>query len=338
MKYKLMIYYSISFTLACVIIFFINIDFIRNNVYKEGSWQNYDSVDIISEFNDYIYLSNDNKIEVNDNGIKFLESNDIGLQILNENNKEIFQYNKPDIAQSYYSNLSLIDMYKNKATTLYLGEKRLNDNNYTYLLFLKPTKIKRVTYDYDIDIIGGIYKFPLLISINIISLLIISFLYTIAITKSMNKVIKRIVDLSNNNYSIEKASKGIYYDIELCLNQLSDRLSSSDNERNKLENMREEWISNISHDIKTPLTSIIGNAEILGDVEYNINDEARLKCCNTIINKSEYIKSLVEDLNLSARLSCNTLVLNKKKVNIVSFIRHILIDIINDEKLSLIHI
>lgn len=332
MKYKLMIYYSISFTLACVIIFFINIDFIRNNVYKEGSWQNYDSVDIISEFNDYIYLSNDNKIEVNDNGIKFLESNDIGLQILNENNKEIFQYNKPDIAQSYYSNLSLIDMYKNKATTLYLGEKKLNDNNYTYLLFLKPTKIKRVTYDYDIDIIGGIYKFPLLISINIISLLIISFLYTIAITKSMNKVIKRIVDLSNNNYSIEKASKGIYYDIELCLNQLSDRLSSSDNERNKLENMREEWISNISHDIKTPLTSIIGNAEILGDVEYNINDEARLKCCNTIINKSEYIKSLVEDLNLSARLSCNTLVLNKKKVNIVSFIRHILIDIINDEK------
>ena len=332
MKRKLMIYYSISFILACLVILSINIAFIRSNIYKEGALYDYNPEKITSVFNDYIYSSEDNKVLVTDDGIKFLESNNIGLQILNKENQEIFQYNKPNMALSYYSNLSLINMYKNKEKTLFLGEKTLNGIDYTYLLFLDSSKVKRVTYAYDVELVEKAHKFPTLIIINIVLLLIISSLYTLVITKPINRIIDRILDLYNHNYSIKKINQGIYYKVESCLNQLSDRLSSSDNEREELENMREEWISNISHDIKTPLTSIIGNAEILGDTEYEINDEIRKKCCNTIINKSEYIKSLVEDLNLSTRLKCNTLVLNKKKINIVSFIRHILIDIINDEK------
>lgn len=332
MKRKIMIYYSISFTLACLIILFINIDFIRRNIYKYGDWYNYNSEDIILEFNDYLYSSEDGKILVTDNGIKFLESNNIGLQVLNENNQEIFQYNKPYMALSYYSNLSLVNMYKNKTVTLFLGEKTLNDTDYTYLLFLDSSKVKRVIYSYDVNLVEKAHKFPILIIINIVLLLLISYLYTLVITKPVNRIIDRILDLYNHNYSIKKVNQGIYYNIESCLNQLSDRLSNSEKERKKLENMREEWISNISHDIKTPLTSIIGNAEIVGDIEYEINDEVRRKCCNTIINKGEYIKSLVEDLNLSTRLKCNTLILNKKRINIVSLIRHILIDIINDEK------
>lgn len=332
MKRKLMMYYSISFTLACLIIVFINVDFIKKNIYKDRTWYNYNSVNITLQFNDYIYISEDDNVLVTDDGIKFLESNNMGLQILNEKNQEIFQYNKPDIALPYYSNLSLIDIYENKLNTLFLGEKTLNNTNYTYLLFLDPSKVKRLIYSYDVELVEKSHNFTTLIVINIVLLFIIGSLYTIVITKPINRIIDRILDLSNNNYSIKKVYPGIYYKIEIYLNQLCYRLSNSDSEREELENMREEWISNISHDIKTPLTSIIGNAEIVGDIEYEINDEYRRKCCNTIINKGEYIKCLVEDLNLSTRLKCNALVLNKKRINIVSFIRHILIDIINDEK------
>lgn len=164
--------------------------------------------------------------------------------------------------------------------------------------------------------------------------IIISFLYTLRITRPINSIINKILELSHGNYLRSNIKRGIYFQVEEHLNQLADRLHDNEQEREKLEEMKEEWISNISHDIKTPLTSIRGNAEIMVDTRYDIVDEMKVKYCNTIINKSEYIKSLVEDLNLSTRLKSNTLVLNKKKINIVSLIRHVVIDIINDERYS----
>ena len=334
MRGKLMIHYFVTFILACLIIFFINIVFIRKNIYSAGALYNYEPEELISEFKDYIYLTEDNKVSVTEESIVILDSGNIGLQILDENNNEVFQYKKPIIAPSYYSNKSLIDMYINKEETLFLEEKILDNKVYTYLLFLDPTKVKRITYSYDVKLVDEAHKFPLLIIINLILMIIISFLYTLRITRPINRIINKILSLSNGNYNIGETKKGIYYKVEKCLKELADRLERNEKEREKLEEMREEWISNISHDIKTPLTSIIGNAEIMSDTEYELDDRIRDKCCTTILNKSEYIKKLVEDLNLSTRLKNNTLILNKKKINIVSLVRHVVIDIINDEKYS----
>lgn len=332
MRGKLMVHYFVTFILACLIILFINIVFMRENIYRAGALYNYEPEELISAFKNYIYLSEDNKILVAKEGINILNKDNIGLQILDENNKEVFEYKKPGISPNYYSNVSLIDMYSNKEETLFLAEKTLDNEVYTYLLFLDPNKVKRVSYSYDVKLIEEAHKFPLLIIINLILITIISFLYTLRITRPINRIINKILNLSNGDYRIGKIKKGIYYKVEKCLNELAGRLDCNEKEREMLEKMREEWISNISHDIKTPLTSIIGNAEIMADKEYEIDDRIRDKCCTTIINKSEYIKTLVEDLNLSTRLRNNTLVLNKEKLNIVSLVRHVLIDIINDEK------
>lgn len=332
MKAKLTLHYFILFIGACSAIFILNIIFMRSNIYNQGELYNYHADKIVSTFKNYINLSEDNKVVVNSEGIKFLDEENIGVQILDANNNEVFSYNKPEIALNHYSNVSLIEMYNNEDETLYLNEKKLNDNIYTYLLFLDSNKVKRVVYSYDVILIRKAHKFPILIGLNISLILIMSFLFTLRIAKPINRIIDKIANLSNGNYSRYKIKKGIYFGVEKYLNQLADRLQSNEIERKKLEDMREEWISNITHDIKTPLTSIRGNAEILSDTEYEIDDKVREKYCNTIISKSEYIKTLVEDLNLSTRLKNNTLVLNRKKVNIVSLVRHVLIDIINDEK------
>ncbi|MGL5311634.1 MAG: sensor histidine kinase [Peptostreptococcaceae bacterium] len=332
MKRNLTLHYFLSFIVACSVIFVVNIVFMKTNIYNQGVLFNYNPEEYISEFKDYIHSPEYDKVIVSDEGIKLLKEDNAGLQILDENNTEVFSYNKPNSAPEHYSNVSLIDMYTNEKETLFLEEKVLNNNTYTYLLFLDPEKVNRVTYSYDVGLLMHAHHFPVLISINIILILLMSFLFTRRITKPINRIIDKIVNLSNGDYSKSNIKKGIYYQLETCLNQLSDRLRNNERERKKLEVMREEWISNITHDIKTPLTSIIGNAEIMSDTNYEIPDDKRSKYCNTIIKKSEYIKTLVEDLNLSTRLKSDTLVLNKKKVNIVSLIRNILIDIINDEK------
>lgn len=335
MKSKLTIHYLLSFISACFVIFFINIGFMFINAYIlkiNDSLLNYYPNELMNEIYESVDLSIDNNLTINKEGINLLEKNNVGLQVLDEKNMQIFGYNTPEEVPIKYSNKTLIDMHNSEKTTLFLDEKVENNKMYSYLLFFNPNKVKRVSFSYDLGEIAKTHNFPLLITINILVILGISFLYSLKITKPINNIIEKIFDLSKGVYKNNKKNKGIYSDVENGLNDLSNQLHSNKEDRERLDKIREEWISNISHDIKTPLTSIIGNAEIISDTKYDLDNQARTKSCNTIINKSIYIKNLVEELNLSTRLNNNALVLNKKQVNIVFLLRHIIIDIINDEK------
>ncbi|MGL6104529.1 sensor histidine kinase [Romboutsia sp.] len=332
MKRKIILHYFSSFIVACSVIFIINIAFMRTNIYNKGALYDYHPEEIISSFKNYIYLSENKEILVNNNGINLLEKDNMGIQILDNNNNEVYAYQKPSNAPLHYSNVAIINTYTKGDNTLFLEEKVLNDTTYTYLLFLDKNKVNRVNYSYDVTLVKKAHQFLVLIVINVVLILIMSFLFTLKITKPINRIVDKIENLYKGNYKRNSIDKGIYFEVEDSLNELCDRLNNNEIERKKLEEMKEDWISNITHDIKTPLTSIIGNAEIIADIDYEMEDKTRVKYCNTIISRSEYIKTLVEDLNLSTRLKNNTLVLNKNKVNIVSLIRHILIDIINDEK------
>src|SRR5699024_12419517 len=113
---------------------------------------------------------------------------------------------------------------------------------------------------------------------------------------------------------------------------------SNEEERKNLDNMREEWIANISHDIKTPLVSIKGYAETLSNEEYEFTRGEIKEYSEIIENKSDYIKELIDDLNLSTRLKNKALTLNLENINIVSLVREIIIDILNNHKNSKVNI
>lgn len=102
--------------------------------------------------------------------------------------------------------------------------------------------------------------------------------------------------------------------------------------------MKEEWISNISHDIKTPLASILGYAEMMKDAEYYFSLEEMMEYAEIIESKSLYIKEVIEDLNLTTRLKSKELTLNTKTINMVTLLRNMVIDILNDAKYADRHI
>ncbi|MGL5152866.1 MAG: sensor histidine kinase [Clostridium sp.] len=334
MKGKLVTHYFISFIIACTIIFIFNIGFMVNNLYNKGSLYSYEENTVVDQFENYIVLGENNIPKVNQQGIDKLNNESMGIQILDSGNKEVYSYNKPITALESYSNKDIINTYLNQDETMFLEETIINDNKYTYLLFMSPNTVNRIIYTYDVLSLREAHHFPVLIVINIILILILSCLFTVRISRPINRIIDKILDLSKGMYEERVAKGGIYYKIEERLNSLANRLKKNELERKKLEEMREEWICNITHDIKTPLTSIIGNAEILSDINYEVSDDLRVKKCNVIISKSEYIKNLVEDLNLTTRLKNNTIMLNKRRINLVSLVRHVIIDIINDENYS----
>lgn len=298
--------------------------------FDSGSYPN----EFVENFNNYIHLNDNSEIYVDNEGLSLLADDKIKLQILDSDNKEVYSYNKPKSSKTEYTNTDLIHAYDSNEYTLFLNDTNLNNNTYTSLLFFSPNNIERVMFTYDKTQLLKAHNLPLFVAIIIILILVVSCIYLIHITKPIKDIVDRITSLSKGNYENGRVGKGIYSDVRHSLNVLSNRLYNNELEREKLDTMRKEWTANISHDIKTPLTSIRGNAEILSLEEAYISDEARVKYSNIIINKADYIKNLVDDLNLSSRLKDNNFVPNKKQVNIISLIRHVIIDISNDEKYS----
>ena len=101
-------------------------------------------------------------------------------------------------------------------------------------------------------------------------------------------------------------------------------------ERDQLDQMREEWISNVSHDMKTPLASIHGYAELMKDSSTDITPQELYEYTSIINRQSKYMKDLLDDLNLTMRLRNQQLPLQFEDVNIVGFIREMTIELLND--------
>lgn len=149
------------------------------------------------------------------------------------------------------------------------------------------------------------------------------------VTEPMKEIIKGVENLEDGKYDILYKEDGIYKDVKVKLNNLANKLKQNEVERKKIEVMRNEWISNITHDIKTPLSSIKGYAELLESYSDFTDDE--IKQYGFVINqKSEYIKELVDDLNLTVYLKDDKRILNMQKANLVTEIKNSIISILND--------
>lgn len=79
------------------------------------------------------------------------------------------------------------------------------------------------------------------------------------------------------------------------VNALVDSVINSMDEERAIEKSKDELITNVSHDIRTPLTSIIGYLGLIEDQQYHTEDDL-LKYTHTAFLKSKQMKSLVDDL------------------------------------------
>ena len=74
------------------------------------------------------------------------------------------------------------------------------------------------------------------------------------------------------------------------------------NEMRKLENFRRDFISNITHEIKTPVTGILGAVEVLADGTNNLEEQDRQELQKVLKDQSVRLNALVEDILALARL------------------------------------
>ena len=140
-------------------------------------------------------------------------------------------------------------------------------------------------------------------------------------------MINGIQNLAKGNFQSKYEQKGIYKNVFQNLNDLSSTLMVNEAERRKIEKTREEWVTNITHDIKTPLSSIKGYAELIQ--EYELDETEKNRYVEIILNKSDYIQHLIEDLNLTYQLKSTLFPLKKKEEDLVEIVRESIIEILN---------
>ncbi|STP87377.1 histidine kinase [Enterococcus cecorum] len=99
----------------------------------------------------------------------------------------------------------------------------------------------------------------------------------------------------NYDYRIPFELKGDLNRIIQSINGLVDSTMMAIEEERKIKQSKDELITNVSHDIRTPLTSIIGYLGLIEDKQYH-SEEELLKYTHTAFMKAKQMKSLVEDL------------------------------------------
>ena len=103
----------------------------------------------------------------------------------------------------------------------------------------------------------------------------------------------------------------------IYINDISSGFENAIEESIKSEKLKTELITNVSHDIKTPLTSIINYVDLLK--QENIENEKSKEYINILDNKSQRLKKLIDDLIDASKASSGSIKLNFEKINIVEF-------------------
>lgn len=181
------------------------------------------------------------------------------MQVLDDNGQVISSYLAPDTVSNNYSPIEIVHKYKymdDEFNTYFLGEYE----GFSYIVGIPYLEEqRRVVFMVDSASILSFVSRSLL-AITIVDLLIaavIGLLFSSILTKPVNTMIERISQLKHRNFKVLNPKKpGIYQSVFSNLNDVSETLMKHEEERLKLEKMRNEWINNVSHDLKTPLASI----------------------------------------------------------------------------------
>lgn len=155
------------------------------------------------------------------------------------------------------------------------------------------------------------------------------FIYMIAnstLLKSVKPITEGIGALSEG-IPVNLQEKGVLSEVAANINRTSRVLQSQSYQLRKKETARANWIAGVSHDIRTPLSMVMGYAGQL-QADEQLTEEQRSRA-GVILEQSEKMKNLINDLNLASKLEYNMQPVKVRPENAVALVRKVVVDFIN---------
>ena len=139
--------------------------------------------------------------------------------------------------------------------------------------------------------------------------------------RTRNGIVDGIRKISDGDVSHKVDTKGMHGDnlaLAGAVNSIGDGISKAVATSMRDEKMKADLITNVSHDIKTPLTSIINYVDLLK--RENIEDDKIRGYVDILDQKSQRLKQLTDDLVEASKISSGNISLNMEKLNLVELI------------------
>lgn len=137
------------------------------------------------------------------------------------------------------------------------------------------------------------------------------------IKKAIDSIYKGNMKLSLNENEFDGIEKQTVIEIK----NIAGGMSNAVEERIKSERLKTELITNVSHDIKTPLTSIINYVDLLK--KEGLQSERAGEYLEILDNKSQRLKKLTEDLVEASKASSGNIKLNMEKIEVNELLKQV---------------
>ncbi len=185
-----------------------------------------------------------------------------------------------------------------------------NDNYYLYM------KSPIMAMDFTTRVLKSQFVMVTILSFFIASIL--AYFMARRIAKPIVKITKSAQNLATGNYDVNFEG-GDYAEI----NNLAQTLNYAASELKKTDALRRDLLSNVSHDLKTPLTIIKSYAEMIKDLSGD-NPQKRNEHLNVIINEADRLSYLVGDILDLSKMEANITTLKCENVNLSKIVTSVL--------------
>ncbi|MGE7696216.1 histidine kinase dimerization/phospho-acceptor domain-containing protein [Lysinibacillus sp. NPDC094177] len=137
----------------------------------------------------------------------------------------------------------------------------------------------------------------------------------------LNRIMKDTKDMAEGrlNRDVKVKGKSPLAGHAENLNRLREGVRTSMHEQAKSERLKTELITNVSHDLRTPLTSIITYTDLLKNPD--ITEEERKQYIHILDKKSERLKLLIEDLFEVSKMASGNMELHRSRVDLTQLVR-----------------
>ena len=312
-------------TLSIILFVILNVAFFAivfvRNTSTFSPWDMADNAAAALQLTDDGYsISDDVMVELKEeNAWAILINNDtrqVVWQTDNLPNNVPMQYTLSDIAELTRGYVDGYPTFTGKA-----------ENGLMVLGYPKDRFWKHTRASWDYNFIANLPKNTIIILV--INTVLIFLIYVAANSKllrSIRPITNGIQDLSSGSPVCIKEN-GVLFELAEKINKTSEILQMQAEQLRKKETARANWIAGVSHDVRTPLSMIMGYA---GQLENSKNlSEVERKKAAVIVKQSNRMKDLINDLNLASKLEYDMQPLTMKQENAISIIRQVIVDFMN---------
>ena len=283
-----------------------------------------------------IWMKNDEgTLQIENIGLERLDEYDLWLQVIDETGQEVFSHNKPENFPVKYTASELMAFSTSDyedGNTVFVSSFEENGQTWNYLIGF-PYDVGKYMLYYNGEVIGRLKPvFTLSLFGVIFAGSALFLIYGIWLTRQTGKIAKGIGNISRRVYNTIP-EKGTFGSVYMALNKMNEEIRHSDQIKEETDRVRREWITNITHDLKTPLSPVKGYAELLADGT-DIDTKTAQEYGTIILKNVDYAEKLMNDLKLTYQLESGAFPFRPQPVRLVRYLKELVIDIANDPAFS----